>query len=282
MQVTERRILSLGAGVQSTTLYLLALDGRIDSLDVAIFADTQEEPGDVYTHLEWLKQQHGPPIIVRTIGKLGDDLMNGRNSTGQRFTSIPAYTAPEGAKRAAGMVRRQCTKEYKIKVVERAIRRDVLGLQPRQRVPKDVVIHQYFGISLDEARRSVNIQKRFAAGSRKGVPHFPLIELGWTRGDCQKYLKDRVPHPVPRSACVFCPYKNDAEWRRLKTDDPAGWARAVEVDEALRKAGNVVNRNMDQRLYLHRSVKPLAEVDLEVRQGEFPGFALECEGMCGN
>ena len=49
------------------------------------------------------------------------------------------------------MVRRQCTAEYKIEVVNRTIRRELLGLKPRQRIPKDVLIHQYFGISTDEA-----------------------------------------------------------------------------------------------------------------------------------
>lgn len=53
-----------------------------------IFADTQEEPESVYRHLEWLKSLGGPPILIDTAGKLGDDLIHGKNSTGQRFTSI--------------------------------------------------------------------------------------------------------------------------------------------------------------------------------------------------
>ena len=59
-------ILSLGAGVQSTTLYLMFLHGEITpQIDCAIFADTGEEPESVYEHLEWLKAQGGPPILVR-------------------------------------------------------------------------------------------------------------------------------------------------------------------------------------------------------------------------
>jgi hypothetical protein len=47
-------ILNLGAGVQSTTLYLMGCRGEIH-VDVAIFADTGDEPKAVYAHLEWLK-----------------------------------------------------------------------------------------------------------------------------------------------------------------------------------------------------------------------------------
>ena len=44
-----------------------------DKLDYAIFADTQEEPESVYSHLEWLKSLGGPPILTDTAGKPGDD-----------------------------------------------------------------------------------------------------------------------------------------------------------------------------------------------------------------
>lgn len=45
------RVLSLGAGVQSTTLALMAAHGEIEPPDCAIFADTQWEPAEVYAHL---------------------------------------------------------------------------------------------------------------------------------------------------------------------------------------------------------------------------------------
>ena len=34
-------ILNLGAGVQSTALYLMSIDGEVPKFDYAIFADTQ-------------------------------------------------------------------------------------------------------------------------------------------------------------------------------------------------------------------------------------------------
>jgi hypothetical protein len=90
-------VLNLGAGVQSTAVYLLAVEGRI-KIDHAIFADTGEEPAAVYDHLRWLQSLNGPPILVRTAGKLGDDLIHGRNG-GKRFASIPAFVRVEGQQR---------------------------------------------------------------------------------------------------------------------------------------------------------------------------------------
>lgn len=280
----EFHILNLGAGVQSTTVYLLNMAGKITPrFDVAIFADTQEEPKLVYDHLAWLMSLGGPPIWIRTKGSLGDNLVRGENSTKQRFVSIPCYTAPDGADKSTGITRRQCTSEYKIMVIEKATREDLLGLKKYGRWPKNIVAHNYFGISADEARRSVNIKKTYEVYKGRRLPHFPLLELNWTRGDCINYLKEHVPHEVPRSACVFCPYKSNYEWLQTK-QDPEAWARVLQIDKALRTPGTVVNRNMNQKMYLHNSAKPIDEIDFEelIKKDKSAGnFFKECLGGCG-
>jgi hypothetical protein len=283
----ELHILNLGAGVQSTTLYLMFMRGDLKpNIDYAIFADTGEEPTPVYRHLEWLQSLNGPRILVRSIGKLGEDLKHGRNSTGQRFASIPAYTTDEPGS-PKGMIRRQCTKEYKLDVIEQTIRHEIVGLKPRQWFPRDEInVRQYLGISFDEAGRAARVRLRFAE-IPWATPLFPLIERQITRSMCQQRLKTfGVPHEVPRSACVFCPYRSNEEWRWLRDNDPAGFQRAVEIDVALRTPGNVVNRNLDQQLYVHRSCRPLAEAFLEkhesFRDQTFMGFYQECHGLCGN
>lgn len=283
----EIRILSLGAGVQSTTLYLMACDVRLwgpELLDFAIFADTGEEPEDVYKHLEWLKAIGSVPIMIRTAGKLGEDLKNGRNSTGQRFASIPAFTAAVGSSKSEGMLRRQCSKEYKIEVIQRAIRRDILGLKPKQRIPKDVRVTQYYGISIDEARRARSIEDR-AKKDKWLTVKFPLLKLNMTRADCLIWLADKVPHQVPKSACVFCPYHSDAEWLQIKKN-PSDWARAAEIDEALRTDGVFLQRQLDQKLYLHRSCQPLTQITFNpkpsAREQQINlNFVAECGGVCG-
>ena len=96
---SEYHILSLGAGVQSTTLYLMFVRGELrPQIDYAIFADTQDESQAVYRHLEWLKSLCGPEIVVRTAGCLSSDLESGRRPQGTgnaRFSAIPAFTTWE-------------------------------------------------------------------------------------------------------------------------------------------------------------------------------------------
>lgn len=276
----EYHVLNLGAGVQSTALFLLARepDAKL-RFDLAVFADTGEEPASVYVHLDHLKSLGTPEIWVRSAGRLGDDLIHGRNSTGQRFVSIPGFTkGPDGK---VGMVRRQCTAEYKIEVVNKAIRRELLGLKPRQRVPKDTVIHQYFGISTDEAARAERAKKRFA-GVKHTVPHWPLIEMGWSRRDCVEYLRGKLSYETPKSSCVFCPFKTNQSWRHLKQTDPAGWDRAVEIDAALRDKNSVATRGFRQELFVHRSCVPLSVIDFDaLAPNKLDPMAGECHGMCG-
>lgn len=274
MGCREHHVLNLGAGVQSTALYLLAIDGKLH-LDCAIFADTQDEPKSVYHHLEWLQSLGGPPILVRSRGSLGDNLLAGTNANGQRFVSIPAFTKNKDGK--VGLVRRQCTAEFKISVCDRTIRRELAGLKPRQRFPKGVVVHQYFGISVDEAARAERAKKGFPK-KQWTVAHYPLIEMGWSRKDCIAYLADRVPHPVPKSACVFCPYRTNQEWARMKRESPTDFQRAVEVDAGIRKSSR-----FRQELFVHRSCVPLGDVDFErlAPTTVDPMTVGECQGMCG-
>lgn len=289
----EHHILNLGAGVQSTALYLMAMCGEAPAVECAIFADTGEEPQAVYRHLEWLQSLNGPKILIRSAGKLGDDLQHGISASGQtrpvrrvggRFAAIPCFTSNHDGS-DTGRTRRQCSKEYKTEVIERAIRRDVLGLKPRQRIPKGVRIFQYFGISWDERSRASRIWERFhLEKSTYAEPVFPLVDRQWTRANCIDWLHGKVPHETPRSACVFCPFHNDAEWQRIKDHDPEGWARAVEIDAALRRPESVMNRDMRQTMYLHRSCLPLTQITFRPRTNTKElqlGFGMECEGVCG-
>ena len=111
-------IISLGAGVQSTTMALMAAHGEIMPMpDCAIFADTQWEPKGVYEHLDWLTSDNVLPFPVHTVtaGNLRDDVMSRSNTTGGRFSAVPWFIKnPDGTQ---GMGRRQCTKEYKLRPV---------------------------------------------------------------------------------------------------------------------------------------------------------------------
>lgn len=277
------RVLNLGAGVQSTTLALMSARGLVEQFDIAIFADTGEEPRAVYEHLEWLKAVLPFQILVRTAGKLGEDLIRGESGKRKGFASIPAFTSSVPGK-TQGMLMRQCTKEYKTEVVERTIRRDLFGLLHRQRVRPEHQCIQYFGLSYDEPGRIIRVRARFAE-IPWSEPKFPLFDMELTRGNCAAWLKKHFPErEIGRSACVFCPFKANKEWRQLKENDPEGWRRAVEIDHALRGEA-LANRNLVQKMYVHRSCVPLEDAVLreeDDRRGQQTfGFNQECEGMCG-
>lgn len=166
--------------------------------------------------------------------------------------------------------------------MDRAVRRELLELKPRQRIPKDVLVYQYFGISTDEAARAVRARKRFEK-VRHTVPLYPLIEMGWSRTACVEYLQGKLPYEVPKSSCVFCPYRTNLSWRHLQATDPEGWARAVHIDNALRADGSIVTRGFRQKLFLHRSCEPLGRIDFDILAPNTldPMAARECHGTCG-
>lgn len=101
-RITEpKHIISLGAGVQSSTMALMAAHGEITPMpDCAIFADTQDESKSVYGWLNILESfiksaPHPFPIHRVTKGKLSKSSLTPRISAkGVKYskTSIPFYT----------------------------------------------------------------------------------------------------------------------------------------------------------------------------------------------
>jgi hypothetical protein len=259
------RILSLGAGVQSSTLLLMAEKGVIAPFDCAIFADTGWEGRITYEWLDWLKQVCKTPIITvqGPRGSIYDWSMSlrARSGTAASLEGLPYFTERDGSK---GMLRRQCTDHFKIRPIHRETRR-LLGLVPRQHAPKDCV-EQALGISLDEAQRVRTSRERMTFLS------FPLVKMGMTRQDCINWLaRNKYPVP-PKSSCIGCPFHKNDEWRAVRGTDPAGWKQAVSLDNTIRQAG-ISDGRLSSFLYLHSSRRPLEEVDLstpeERGQGAF-------------
>lgn len=123
------RVLSLGAGVQSTTLALLAAEGEIEPPDVAIFADTGWEPPWVYEHLQWLMSPNVLPfpVVITSAGNIREAVRWRSINGHKRHASIPWHTVnPDGSE---GMGRRQCSNEYKRDQIAKEIRRLVVDRQ---------------------------------------------------------------------------------------------------------------------------------------------------------
>lgn len=252
------RILSLGAGVQSSTLLLMAERGVIAPFDCAIFADTGWEGKATYDWLDWLKQTCKTPIITVMNGNILHHSMEAgyRMCLNGHGFSLPAYSMENGDK---SITKRQCTPHFKIDPIRKETRR-LLGLAPRQKAPKGAV-EQVVGISLDEARRMKISQERSTFLS------YPLVHMGLTRLDCTNWLT-RNGYPIPpKSSCVGCPFHSNNEWREV-AKSPVEWQQAVTLDNRIRSI-----EGFRGNLFLHRSCKPLEEVDFstpeERGQGAF-------------
>lgn len=256
------KVISLGLGVQSTAVYMMSSLGRLPRADHAVFADPAAELPRTYEILEylkdWAKYNDGIPIHVTREKNLLQDILKGTNSTGQKFASIPAFSE------SGGMVRRQCTSEYKIQPVMKKIR-ELHGLKFRQRMPKTEV---WLGISLDE------IQRMKVSQLPRVDYYYPLIEERMSRGDCYKFFKEKN-FPIPdKSSCVFCPYHSDKNWKDLKENHPEQWDQCIEVDEAIRDSSK---RGLNDKMYLHKSLIPLKDIEFADQQELF----MCEEGFCG-
>jgi hypothetical protein len=263
------QVLSLGAGVQSSALLLMSYDGELPPLDYAVFADTGWEPQAVYEHLEELEDIVGDriPIIRVSAGDIREDLMNAAAGKPGRVPAPPLFV-PGGDGRAS-LLRRQCTKEYKIVPIYRELRKHSTRAERKEVTTVDL----WMGISLDEVERMKPSREPWVRNV------YPLIDRRLSRWDCQRWLTARGID-APKSACIGCPFHDNDRWRAMKAEAPDEFADAVAVDAAIRhlpgiKAGAA---------YLHRDLKPLDQVDLRTPEdrGQLAfGFTNECEGHCG-
>jgi hypothetical protein len=267
-----KNYISLGAGVQSSTMALMAAHGEIGPMpDGAIFADTQAEPAPVYRWLDWLEKRLPFPVHRVTAGDLRAAALRVRTSkSGRKYnaTTLPYHVASDNKD---GMVRlRQCTSDYKIVPIVRELRR--LVIPPRKAASP--VATQWLGISLDEMNRIKPSRNTWL------VNRWPLIELRLTRVGCIEWMKRRDYPEPPRSACTFCPYRSNREWRWLRNNDPAGFADAVDFDRKIRECDNDV---LLGTLYIHSSRVPLGAADIrsDEERGQMLMWQDECTGMCG-
>lgn len=242
-------VLALGAGVQSSTILLMACKGELPKPDLAIFADTGWESLGTYKHLEWLKQETGKagiPILHVGSANIKDDLLN------NDFIRIPFYCR-KGDLTLMG--RRRCTEYYKLRPIRYELRR-LLGYRPRQRISKGAV-DLWIGISIDEAQRAHMSPEQFIDKS------YPLLTIKpMTRIQCVSWLDANYPNQnIPKSSCVGCPFHSDREWQRVKQTDNE-WENATQVDSQIRHREDVLKL----KRYLHRLCKPLVDIDLRTPQ----------------
>ncbi len=279
-----KHILSLGAGVQSSTMALMAAKGEITPMpDCAIFADTQAEPKSVYDYLDWLEGELPFPVHRVTHGNLTEDCLkpnirksdtpNGKKGSTYMKGIIPKFGISSNGEKTAA-IGRACTQDYKIRPIHKKIK-ELYGIK---RGEKEVKITQWIGISYDEIQRMKDSRDKWC------VNRWPLIEMQMHRFHCKQWMKKNgFPEP-PRSACVYCPFHSDAEWRYLRDNEPEHFKEAVDFDKNIRDQHKKYAADLCMEVYLHKSCKPLGEIDFdndEDKGQETWDFMSECEGMCG-
>ena len=266
--------LSLGAGIQSVTLALLLERGMLPGYpapDLAVYADTQADPPHVYQTLDWLEPKLSFPIFRATQGDLYQNTLAGiegrpvpgRHRAGHSNgygVDIPVFGLTN-----SGMLSRQCTGNYKTRVIKRTVREFASAAPPRLQVT------QYIGISFDEAKRIKEAPEDYITNS------WPLAMSRWTRLRCIQFLESEYPgHPVGKSSCFFCPYRPIEGWREVRSRYPDLYQKAIEMDRALQKLP------VPWALRHGGLEQAMAVSDTQGRLfTESDQFNNECEGHCG-
>jgi 3'-phosphoadenosine 5'-phosphosulfate sulfotransferase (PAPS reductase)/FAD synthetase len=204
--MAEITIISLGAGTQSSALAVLAALGKVTPRPIAaVFADTGCEWPETYDFLhllrEWL-EEHDLPVVVVSAGDMYEFFMSRR--------LLPVTFGGPGRNG-----RRQCTDKFKIRPVKRWLRD---AGADRARIA--------LGITIEESRRVTPSPDRWITNV------YPLVEMGWTRTDCLKFLLGLgFPEP-PKSRCWVCPMQPLSAWRILASRHPDLFAKAIALEEA--------------------------------------------------
>lgn len=293
--MSTRAYMSFGGGRQSTALAFLAAERHPRLMEVCngvlpelyIFADTGDEPEDLYPHIHKMKaliESHGWhfEIARMPLGDLSQHVIHALD-TGQRRCEQPPLFVHDGEHEQAHSVKRHCTKEFKIKPIT-AFARHWFGVH-RGKTHDGSNVRSTIGISSDEQQR----EKVGRVIKQEWAEYFnPLIRMRWHAADCINYLADKTyldgtPVQVARSACVFCPFHSIAEWRRIK-ENPRDWAKVIAVDEALERAhANGGAFGFANPLYLNAQAKRMRDLDLSEKapDGQTSLFDNECAGVCG-
>ena len=265
------KILSFGAGMQSTALALMACENAknpetpwplVPVYDVVIFCDLGMEPPWVKDQVEFTRKAcewAGVKFVVLD-SPLYSDFM--RNFGERRTISIPWWTIRDDGHKSK--MPRNCTVDYKVELISKYVRWELLGYKKGQRLrDEDRKAHEmHMGFSAEEARRCKE------SPNPMFVNRFPLVEMGLTRADNFAYIKDVWGLETKASACTFCPFHRNQFYAYLKEKEPKEYRNLLEVDRLLEEKNP--KPPMDSDLFISRSRKRIADLTPEdCRDGEY-------------
>ena len=226
------RVFSFGGGVQSMAVLVLSAQGKLPYTHfvLANVGDDSENPDT----LDYVKrvarpyaETHGLQVIEVKRKRKPEQEQTLLEDAWNENSNIPIPVYMSGG----GPGARNCTSEWKIKVIERWMRENAAATK-QNRQPLGV------GISVDESHR-------MRTDDPEREPYlfkeYPLIDLMMTRRMCQDVIIQAKLPLAPKSSCWFCPYKRRIEWSKLRAEHPELWAKAVELEQRIitkrKKAG---------------------------------------------
>jgi len=262
------KILSCGAGMQSTALALMSCENSfakgkklpiphpaVPIYDLVVFCDLGFEPSWVKCQVEFIRKAcESADIPFKVLDSpLYKDFM--KNFGERRTISIPWWTLSEDGHKSR--MPRNCTIDYKVEMISKFFRWEVLGYKKGQRLrDEDKKAHEmHMGFSAEEARRCKE------SPNPMFINKFPLVEMGLVRADNYAYIKDVWGLETKASACTFCPFHKNYFFQYLKENLPEEYRRLVGVDELLRDKNP--KPPMDSDLFISRSRKRIKELTPE-------------------
>ena len=250
--------------MQSTALALMACENAMSSdvrfplvpvYDAVLFCDLGFEPPWVQHQVEFTRaacQKAG--IYFKVLdAPLYRDFMS--NFGERRTISIPWWTMDDNGRKSK--MPRNCTIDYKVQVISKFVRWELLGYKKGQRLrPEDRKVHEmHMGFSFEEKKRCKESPNPLF------VNKFPLVDMGLTRADNYAYIRDRWGLETKASACNFCPFHKNYFFQYLKENEPSTYAQLIEVDRLLESKNP--KPPMDSDLFISRSRKRLKDLTPE-------------------
>ena len=255
-------VFSCGGGVQSTACLVLAAQNAI-AYPTFVFANVGNQAEDprtiqyvekvlkpfaAYHKIEWVdlqrRRRDGTPVdlyeeLHRPIRSIDIPVRMSNGAPGNR----------------------NCTVEFKIKPIAKWIKRNAPGCTLGK------------GISTDEPHR--------ATPSRENdgyVSAYPLIELGISRSDCLRIVREAgLPQP-PKSSCWFCPYKTTDQWITMRRERPELFAKVTKLEQTLNARRAMIEKD---KIYISgvgaRRKQPI-DVAVPDQLGLFPEWIDEQDG----
>ena len=259
------KILSCGAGQQSTALALMscenALYGQdrhpsVPVYDAVLFCDLGGERKWVYEQVDFIAarcKEAGIPFYVLKDKNLKEDYMN--NYGIARVCTIPFWSIDENGKK--GKMTRHCTIDYKIVQMQNFVRWNLLGYRKGERTrTEDIQAHEmHIGFTYEEQQRIFNSRHKLF------VNKFPMVEMGITRADNYAYVKEFWGLETKASACLFCPFHTNYFFAECKSSCRQDYNTILAFDEKLEHG--IPNSRIgvpNSRIYISRSRKRIRDL----------------------